>query len=115
MNTNILETVEREFKNLFQKDLQFKLNNKVLKEGKLILFSFKEFYLHFKLLVKPNNYKQFEIPYPFSYKVEPSQIVFDYTNNSFRKNNKEIDFLLKLLKKNKHSKFYDNTLIISYS
>ena len=114
MNSSIIENIEHEFKNLFQKDLQFKLNNKVLKEGKLILFSFKEFYLHFKLLVKTNTYKQFEIPYPFAYKIEPTRVILDYTNGTFRKNNKEIDFLANLLKKNKHLKFYDNTLIISY-
>lgn len=106
--------LEEDLKNIFQKDIQFKLNNKILKEGKLILFSFKEFYLHFKLKVN-NSYKNFELPCPFNYKIESGKFIFDYTNKTFAKNNKNIDFLIKVLKKSKTSKYYNNYLIISFS
>jgi len=112
--TNILK-LEKDMASIFQKDLKFKINNKILKEGKLILFSFKEFYLHFKLHVTGNTYKYIELPYPYYYKITPSSIMFDYTNNSLSKNNTDIDVLIKLLKRAKHSKFYDNTLIIEIS
>ena len=110
---NIFE-LENDLKSIFQKDIQFKLNEKVLKEGKLILFSFKEFYLHFKLKVN-NSYKNFEVPCPFTYKTESNRLVFDYTNKTFVKNNKSLDFLIKVLKKNKTSKYYNNYLIINFS
>lgn len=109
--TNILK-LEKDMSSIFQKHLKFKINNKILKEGKLILFSFKEFYLHFKLHISNNSFKYVEIPYPFNYRIEHNSIYFDYTNKSFSKNNSEVDFLIKLLKRHKHSKFYDNTLII---
>lgn len=106
--------LEDSLKSIFQKDIQFKLNEKVLKEGKLILFSFKEFYLHFKLRVN-NSYKNFEIPCPFEYTLETNRFVFDYTNKTFTKNNKNLEFLIKVLKKNKTSKYYNNHLIINFS
>lgn len=109
--TNILK-LEKDMSLIFQKKLRFKINNKILKEGKLILFSFKEFYLHFKLHIANNNYKYIEIPYPFNYRMEQNTIYFDYTNQSLSRNNSEIELLIKLLKRHKHSKFYDNTLII---
>jgi len=104
--------LEKDISSIFQKNLKFKINNKVLKEGKLILFSFKEFYLHFKLCLSSNNYKHIEIPYPFDYRIEEKKIYFDYTNRTLIKNNKELDTLIKLVKRHKFSKFYDNTLII---
>jgi len=110
---NIVE-LEDSLKKIFQKDITFNLNGKTLKEGKLILFSFKEFYLHFKLKVN-DSYKNFEIPCPFEYSIESSRFVFDYTNKTFSKNNKNLDFLIKVLKKNKTSKYYNNYLIINFS
>jgi len=112
--TNILR-LEKDITSIFQKNLKFKVNNKILKEGRLILFSFKEFYLHFKLHVSGNIYKYIEIPYPYNYKIENTNIMFDYTNKTLSKNNNDIDVLIKLLKRHKHSKFYDNTLIIEVS
>lgn len=112
--TNILR-LEKDMASIFQKNLRFKINNKILKEGKLILFSFKEFYLHFKLHVTGNTYKYIELPYPYNYKINSSCILFDYTNTSLSKNNSDVDVLIKLLKRTKHSKFYDNTLIIEIS
>ena len=111
----MMHNIEHEIKDLFQKNLTFTLNRKILKEGKLILFSFKEFYLHFKLMVKPNVYKYVEVPYPFSYSKEPGKIIFDYSNSKFTRNKTEADFIIKLIKKHKHSKFYDNILMIHYS
>jgi hypothetical protein len=104
--------LEKDITSIFQKNLKFRINNKVLKEGKLILFSFKEFYLHFKLCIGTNTFKYLEVPYPFNYQIENDKIVFDYTNRSLTKNNLEIETLIKLLKKQKLSKFYDNKLII---
>lgn len=104
--------LEKDITSIFQRNLKFRINNKVLKEGKLILFSFKEFYLHFKLCIGTNTFKYIEVPYPFNYQIEDDKIVFDYTNRSLTKNNSELETLIKLLKKQKLSKFYDNKLII---
>jgi len=111
---NMVE-LENDLKDIFQKNIKFVLNEKVLKEGRLILFSFKEFYLHFKLQTENNSYKNFEIPCPFSYTVKNNCLEFDYKNSTFTKNDKDIEFLVKLVKKNKTSKYYNNTLIINFS
>jgi hypothetical protein len=106
--------LEKDVSSIFQKNLKFRINNKTLREGKLILFSFKEFYLHFKLCVGHNTYKYIEIPYPYTYRFEENKLFFDYTNSTLTKKNKELETIIKLLKRQKFSKFYDNTLIIEF-
>lgn len=106
--------LEKDVSSIFQKNLKFRINNKTLREGKLILFSFKEFYLHFKLCVGHNIYKYIEIPYPYTYRFEENKLLFDYTNGTLTKKDKELETIIKLLKRQKFSKFYDNTLIIEF-
>jgi hypothetical protein len=52
-----------------QKNLQslvkFTLGQKVIKQGKLLLFKRAHYYLHITLLTSKNNKESFEIPIPF--------------------------------------------------
>ena len=95
----------------FQKEIAIVLDNKTLRQGKLLLFNIKDFYLHFTLLINDNK-KCFEMPYPFSmYKesISSTSLILDYKLNTFTKNMPEIENCVRVLyKKEKHMKYFDN-------
>jgi len=109
-----LYNIEEKINSALQKTLSFKINDKTVKRGKLILFSVKEFYLNFKLLdTSCNAYKTYEIPYPFSFSFVNNNYYFDYRLKTLLKDNSELQQHCNLLKKIKFSKLYDNVLIAS--
>lgn len=91
-----------------QKNIDFIIDNKTIKTGKILLFSVKDFFCSF-LLLNETKKKRFlyEIPYPFEFYENENEIVFDYTLTSFTKNNPTIkDDLLKFRNK-KPSKLFN--------
>lgn len=106
---------EKNFLPFFQKNVTISLENKIIRTGKLLLFSIKDFYLHFTLLSN-NTQKSFELPYPFDTYMEnltSDVLVLDYKINTFTKNLPEIkDFTKMLYNKGKHMKFFDNIVKI---
>lgn len=102
---------EENFLPFFQKEISIVLDNKTLRQGKLLLLSIKDFYLHFTLLHN-NVKKNFELPYPFRAYVDDSDkniLILDYKIKSFTRNLSEIDEKARLVKsKDKHMKYYDS-------
>lgn len=95
----------------FQKNISIVLENKILRQGKLLLFSIKDFYLHFTLH-SDNNTKTFELPYPFLTYMEDltsKVLVLDYKIDTFTKSLPDIDNRTReLFGTEKHMKFFDN-------
>jgi len=110
-----MNTPEDFFVPFFQKNISIVLDNKVLRHGKLLLFCIKDFYLNFTLLLNDST-KVFELPYPFNTYIESltsSTLVLDYKYNTFIRDQLEIDDTARpLLTKNKHMKYFDNTVKI---
>jgi hypothetical protein len=106
-------TTEEKFLPFFQKEISIVLDNKVLRQGKLLLFSIKDFYLHFTLLLN-NNTKVFELPYPFFTYMESvtsKTLVLDYSLKSFTRELSDIsEKANSLCKKEKHMKFFNNII-----
>lgn len=106
---------EKNFLPFFQKNITITLENKIIRTGRLLLFSIKDFYLHFTLLSN-NVQKNFELPYPFETYMEnltSDILVLDYKINTFTKSLPEIKDLTKsLYNKGKHMKFFDNVVKI---
>jgi hypothetical protein len=71
------EHLEKHINGLLQRKVEICLNNKTLKTGKLILFSVKDFYICFTLLIN-NVRKIYEIPYPFKFEYSNSDIILFY-------------------------------------
>ena len=63
--------------NILQKDIVIRCNNKIIRQGTLLLLQPKDFYITFTIKIK-NILKKYELPYPFSIKVEDDQLLFDY-------------------------------------
>jgi hypothetical protein len=104
---------EDEFLPFFQKNISIVLENKTLRQGKLLLFCIKDFYLNFTLLHN-NVTKVFELPYPFNTYYESltsNVLILDYKYKTFTRNQIDIDTKAKpMLAKNKHMKYFDSVV-----
>jgi hypothetical protein len=109
------EKIEKDLTNLLLRDIVIYINpEKNLKKGKLKLFKVKEFYFVLTLENEKGDLKEYEIPMPFKSEVGHMIIkVFDYTIESFAKNNEFVHFKTKILNFEKKSKLYNNIVVLS--
>ena len=109
------EIIESHLNKFLQSSLIFSLENKILKKGKLILFSIKDFYCIFTIICQEKNNKKiiFEIPYPFHLINTQDKIIFDYTLKTFTNENKKIDEILKQIISKKPSKYLNKKIVVS--
>jgi len=111
------ELLEKTVSRILQKHVEFIIEKKTVKSGKLILFCIKDFYCNFTLFSDTKNKKiLYEIPYPFSLEDNDTTIVFDYTLETFQKNNPHILDNINLFKGlKKPSKLFNKKLVIKFS
>lgn len=109
------ETIEHHINKFLQSNLIFSLENKILKKGKLILFSIKDFYCIFTIICQEKNNKKiiFEIPYPFKLINYSDKVIFDYSLKSFSNDNTTIDDILKNVMTKKPSKLLNKKITVS--
>ena len=103
-------------KTVLQRDIKLIINNKVLREGKLILFNLKDYYIECTFIMKTGQQKVYEIPVPFDITIKDDKILFDYSIDHATKNNLDNTVTIKMLalQSGKKSKFYDNVLTIEF-
>ncbi len=112
MVVKLIEEVEKKFHKFFLNDIIFDIEGKVIKKGKLINVSIKDFFLEFKLEVQKGGIKVFEIPYPFELKDSDSSVVFNYRLDKFVFNDIVRLAKVKRIKPKKNSKFYDVAMVM---
>lgn len=108
--------VEKACKFLLQKDLVLEFKNKTYKEGKLILFYQKNFYLTFVMNTVKKNNEKIEIPLPYETEIyeEDNLVYFDYRIKTLAKHAPEIETNLIIYpRKNKGNKFWNTILVIN--
>ena len=113
---NLLEQLQSDLDTVLQKEVTYNLNGKVIKEGKVLLFNIKDFYINFMLRTKKQANKNYEIPIPFHIVTTKTDITFDYSVRHITKSRSNIHNMvvdLQLLF-GKKSKFYDNILTIEF-
>lgn len=91
------------------RSFRFVCNNKTIKEGKLILFNFNDFYYSFTLDVSGNK-KQYKLPMAFSVTQSISSIRLDYTINTLCSNMDEYIMPCKMIKPVLKSNIYNNVV-----
>jgi hypothetical protein len=101
INDNVLSEV-------LLKDITFIHGNKVLRTGKLLLFSVKDFYLHFTITINNTN-KHFETPYPFQLlKVSENLFLLDFSLSAFKAEYSFLDSKIKTIGSKKRSRFFNS-------
>jgi len=108
----MLNNIDNDLKNYFQKNIVLTLRSKQYKKGKLINFKLSGCYLSFIMLTEKKK-ETFEIPFPFNIKREPNKLVFDYTLESLAEQDFELLVNLKATNQVKKCKFFNTTLTIS--
>ena len=107
---------ERACKFFLQKDITIDIKNKRYKEGKLLLFYQRNFYLTFVMDTEKKTKEKIEIPIPYGIEMheEDDLVYFDYRIKTLAKHAPEIETnLIVYPKKISGNKFWDSILLIS--
>jgi hypothetical protein len=107
MIIKVIEEVEHNFKGFFLNNINFVINDKIIKKGKLINISIKDFFICFQLEIPKGGIKTFEIPYPFNLRAGKKAIIFDYRLDTLTHSDPLKFVKAKNFKPKKNSKFYD--------
>jgi hypothetical protein len=108
-----IDEIENCIKPFLLSSINFVLDGKKVKSGKLILFTVRDFFCIFTLHDSTKNKKViYEIPYPFSLHTTANTLTFDYTVSSFCEKSTGIQNIVKNLNFKKTSKLFDKKLVI---
>jgi len=107
-----MDNIDSNFNYFLQRDVVFSMDNKIIKEGKLILFSQKDYYLIFHLKNSNGEHKKYELPYPFNIERKDNYLKFDYKIESISKNDSELYYRLLSLNKKQVSRFFNNKILM---
>ena len=110
----IADFLEEELKPFLQRNVSFKIDTKILKKGRLILFNVVDFYVVFTIETAFSNKRQsYEIPFPFYIdRVDSNMLILDYRFHHLYNNNQEIKRLLTRQSKDCRSKYLDTKVIL---
>lgn len=105
--------IENTLTNLLQRRISIEVDGRIIKTGKLILYTTKYFFISLTLETNKKSKEKVEIPIPFDVEVhdEDRLIYFDYRNTSLVKTNDEARQILENITGVKN-KFYNKILII---
>ncbi len=103
--------IENQLKNLIFKQLDFQVDGKTIKKGKLKIFNTKQFFIKFKL-ENSNEVKEYELPYPYKVVELKNGYMFDYCLSAFIPRTEEVYWKMKCIDKSEASKLHDNYLFI---
>jgi hypothetical protein len=112
-----IEEIEQIIKPLHLYKVTFSIDNKIIKQGKLLLFCIKDFFCIFTLidLERENKKTLYELPYPFKIATSGNTVTFDYTLESFCLSNVAIKEHTDAIKFTKTSKFFNKKIIATFS
>jgi len=109
-----VDNIEEYLKPLLLTNLNFVIEGKKIKSGKLLLFSIHDFFCTFTFFDSIKNKKTiYEIPYPFNIEKNGQNVIFDYTIDSLSKQQTIIHEILNNQTIKKPSKLFNKKLIIS--
>jgi len=100
------------FQNLLQQKVAFKCERKILKQGKLQLFTIKQYFIRFHIETEKKDIKILELPYPFKVNYDKNICSLNYHVSSFTNNIQLNTSKLNLLKSNISHKIYDKIVNI---
>ena len=107
------EDIEKSILNYLQKKIVFICENKQYREGKLLLFAVKDFYLNFTISYERKERKTIEIPYPFEFRSRKHHLEFDYHLSHLSKGMHNISHTVKTLPIPRKKKFYNVNVVLS--
>ena len=106
-----MTNLENDLKALMLKTVDFQLDGKSLRKGKIKVYNTKQFHIKFNV-ENGEDMKEFELPYPFRITKIPEGYLFNYALSAFIPRTEEIYWKLKCINKSEASKLHDNFLYV---
>jgi hypothetical protein len=107
-----MHKLDEDLKFLILKNVEFQINNKIIKKGKVKIFNTKHFFIKFKL-ENSEVIKEFELPYPYRIVKQKNGFLFDYCLSAFIPKTEEVYWKIKTCNSSNASKLHDNYLYIT--
>lgn len=103
--------LEQQLKPIMLSQVEFRVDGKVIKRGKVKVFNAKQFILKFKL-DNSGVIKDYEVPYPYRVEETADGFLLDYCLSAFIPPTEESYWKLRTLNKSECSKIHDKYLHI---
>ena len=110
----IADKTEQLLKCTLQNNVQFVLNDKIIREGKMVIYHVKDFYITFNFINPKGIDKVYEIPVPFDIVKQDNVLVFSYEVDKAINSDFTCNFLIKQIigKVKKKNKLINNKLLV---
>lgn len=103
--------LENQLKNLILEDVEFKIDGKTIKRGKVMVYNTKQFFIKFKLETQ-GLVRDYEVPYPYKIIKTQNGYIFDYCLSAFIPRTEEVYWKIKTINKKDASKLHENYLFV---
>ena len=108
-----LDFYNKILQHFLQSHITIKCNNKIIKSGKLTLFTTKQYFIRFYIENEKKHIKMLELPYPFTIEYDKNKIcTFNYKLSSLCNNHSPMINKLNRFKPAQANKMYDNIVSI---
>lgn len=106
-----MHKLEEQLKGIILKTVEFQIDGKSIKRGRIKVFNTKQFFIRFKL-ESDRDVKEYDLPYPFKVKQIDGGYIFDYCLSAFCPRTSDIYWKMLLMNKSEASKLHNNYLKI---
>jgi hypothetical protein len=106
-----MHKLEEQLKDVMLKTVDFQLDGKSIKKGKIKVFNTKQFFIRFKFESESEN-KEYDLPYPFRVVKIPDGYLFDYSLSAFCPRTEETYWRMRMMNKTEASKLHDSHLYV---
>ena len=103
--------IEEQLKDLILKNIDFQIDGKSIKKGKVKIFNTKQFFIKFKL-ENNGDIKEYELPYPFKVSKISNGYLFDYSLSAFVPRTEEMYWKMLAMNKSEASRLHNNYLYV---
>jgi hypothetical protein len=101
--------LEESLKDIILKNVDFQIDGKSIKKGKVKVYNSKQFFIRFKL-EQDNKLIEYDLPYPFKLIKNSRGYVFDYCLSAFCPKTEELYWKMVLMNKSEASRLHNNHL-----
>ena len=106
-----MHRLEEQLKDVILKNVDFQIDGKSIKKGKVKVFNIKQFFIRFKL-ESDQNIKEYDLPYPFKVVKLNNGYLFDYSLSAFCARTEDTYWKMLLMNKTDASKLHNNYLYV---
>jgi len=109
-----MERVENQLKDIILKNVDFQIDGRSMKKGKIKVYNSKQFFIRFKIEAD-GKMTEYDLPYPFKIIQNDDGYVFDYCLSAFCPRTEELYWKMLIMNKSEASKLHNNYLNVVVS